>query len=124
MVGGEISPHATLYSGPIELSQNVILKSRNLRNGEWSALSEAAFQVNSDRSPGDANGDGFFDRNDIVSLLQSGKYETGEAATWSEGDFNEDGIFDKLDLVTALQIGDYLPDGAFLVTKRQDRDPT
>ena len=34
------------------------------------------------RRPGDADLDGDFDQRDIVSVLQAGKYLTGEPATW------------------------------------------
>ena len=59
------------------------------------------------RQPGDANGDGQFDQRDLVSVLQRGKYLTGQPADWSEGDWNADGVFDQLDLVAALQTGNY-----------------
>jgi hypothetical protein len=57
---------------------------------------------------GDANGDVRFDQQDIVKVLQGGKYMTGEQANWTEGDFNHDGRFDQLDIVTALSTGEYL----------------
>ena len=59
-------------------------------------------------SAGDANQDGQFDQFDIVQVLQSAKYHTGEPAEWTEGDWNGDGGFDRLDIVTALQAGSYL----------------
>ena len=43
----------------------------------------------------------------LTSVLQAGKYLTGQAATWSEGDWNEDGGFDSRDIVTALAGGRY-----------------
>ena len=58
--------------------------------------------------PGDANLDERFDQRDIVQILQSGKYLTGEPAKWTEGDWNGDGEFDQLDIVTALLGGNYL----------------
>ena len=60
------------------------------------------------RQPGDANEDGQFDQLDIVHVLQSGKYLTGQPATWSEGDWDGNGEFDNLDIVAALQTGNYL----------------
>ena len=57
---------------------------------------------------GDANGSGQFDQLDIVRLLQSGKYRTGQPASWEQGDFTGDGVFDQLDIVAALQAGNYL----------------
>jgi hypothetical protein len=59
------------------------------------------------RQPGDANEDGQFDQRDIVLVLRSGKFRSGEPADWSEGDWNEDGQFDQRDLVEALQTGEY-----------------
>ncbi len=56
---------------------------------------------------GDANRDGVFNQLDIVQILQSAKYQTGQPATWAEGDFNRDGVFDQLDIVAALQSGRY-----------------
>lgn len=52
---------------------------------------------------GDANLDGVFDSSDLVQIMSSGTYETGEAATWSEGDFNQDGKFDATDFIFAMQ---------------------
>ena len=60
------------------------------------------------RLTGDANGDGLFNQLDLVEVLQGGKYQTGQPASFREGDWNEDGIFDQLDLVAALQTGSYL----------------
>ena len=62
---------------------------------------------NTQPAAGDANRDGLFNQLDIVQVLQSGKYQTGQPATWAEGDFNRDGLFDQLDIVTALQSGKY-----------------
>jgi hypothetical protein len=56
---------------------------------------------------GDANRDSVFNQLDIVQILQSAKYQTGQPATWAEGDFNADGVFDQLDIVAALQTGKY-----------------
>ena len=52
--------------------------------------------------PGDANHDGRFDQLDLVRVLQSAKYLTGQRATWEEGDWNGDNVFDQFDLVLAL----------------------
>jgi hypothetical protein len=58
--------------------------------------------------PGDANRDLQFDSLDIVQVLQSAKYLTGETATFEEGDWNSDGVFNQFDIVAALQTGNYL----------------
>lgn len=56
---------------------------------------------------GDANLDGEFSSADFVSVFASGKFETDQAASWSEGDWNGDGIFSSGDFVTAFQDGGY-----------------
>ena len=67
-----------------------------------------AWYENVSHQPGDANRDFQFDQNDIVEVLQSAKYLTGESATFEQGDWNADGVFDQLDIVAALQTGNYL----------------
>jgi hypothetical protein len=56
---------------------------------------------------GDSNIDLEFNSNDLVTVFQSSKYETGQAATWSSGDWNGDGLFGSSDLVSAFQDGGY-----------------
>ncbi len=56
---------------------------------------------------GDANLDGEFNTGDLVQVLEAGKYETQDYASWSEGDWNGDGVFDTGDLVKALEDGGY-----------------
>jgi len=51
---------------------------------------------------GDSNKDDVFDQLDVLTVLQSGKYLTGEIASWRDGDWNGDGRFDQLDIVEAL----------------------
>ena len=63
--------------------------------------------LNTQLIAGDADRDGVFSQLDIVQVLQSAKYQTGQPATWAEGDFNRDGVFDQLDIVAALQTGEY-----------------
>lgn len=58
--------------------------------------------------PGDSDRNGVFDQRDLVRVLQSGKYLTGEPAGWEDGDWNQDGRFDRDDIVDALQYGGYL----------------
>ena len=57
---------------------------------------------------GDANSDYVFDQRDLLQVLEYGKYDSGQAATWEEGDWNGDGRFDRLDLVAAMQTSRYL----------------
>ncbi len=66
---------------------------------------------------GDTNLDGMVDALDLANVVTSGRFDTGESATWSEGDFNYDGVVDVLDLsdfISAglLNRGDYVaPEG-------------
>jgi hypothetical protein len=52
---------------------------------------------------GDVDGDRDFDQFDLIALLQSDRYLTGQPATWSQGDWNGDGVFNQLDILMALQ---------------------
>ncbi|MCA9152365.1 MAG: thioredoxin domain-containing protein [Planctomycetales bacterium] len=56
---------------------------------------------------GDANFDGVFDSADLVQVFQAGKFETEQAAEWSEGDWDHNGFFNTSDLVAAFQLGRY-----------------
>ncbi|MBK6922508.1 MAG: dockerin type I repeat-containing protein [Deltaproteobacteria bacterium] len=60
---------------------------------------------------GDVDLDGAVDSSDLVTLFAAGRYETGEAASYSEGDFNADGVFDSSDLVALFGGGDYQAPG-------------
>jgi RHS repeat-associated protein len=55
--------------------------------------------------PGDANRDGVFGPDDLILVLATNKYLTGDAAIWEEGDWNGDGVFDSTDIVLAFQTG-------------------
>lgn len=56
---------------------------------------------------GDATLDGIFDTGDLVTVFQSGKFETEQSATWAEGDWDGDGRFGSGDLVLAFQDGGF-----------------
>jgi hypothetical protein len=58
---------------------------------------------------GDANQDGRFDSQDLVTVFQANEYrdEQEDNSTWSEGDWTCDGDFDTDDLVAAFQSGQY-----------------
>ena len=56
---------------------------------------------------GDANGDIYFDEADFIQTMKSGKFETGESASWAEGDWNEDGEHNSSDYVSAFVAGWY-----------------
>lgn len=57
--------------------------------------------------PGDANGDGAFNTQDLVAVFQFGVYEDGIAnnADWLSGDWNNDQEFTSSDFVVALSTG-------------------
>ena len=56
---------------------------------------------------GDSNGDGEFGTSDFVQVFTVGKFESGQAAVWSEGDWNLDGVFDTSDFVAAFTEGGF-----------------
>lgn len=58
---------------------------------------------------GDANLDGEFNSEDLVTVFQAGQYEDGLAAnsSWVTGDWNADAEFDTADLILAFQDGGY-----------------
>jgi hypothetical protein len=70
--------------------------------------------------------DGQFDQLDLVLVLQSNKYLSGEPATFAEGDWNADGVFDEMDIVAVLQAGNYAPEpgatDAVFARKRGSRE--
>ena len=56
---------------------------------------------------GDANVDGEFTSEDLVMVLQAGKYEEAVNAGWADGDWNQDRRFDSADLINAFAEGGY-----------------
>lgn len=56
---------------------------------------------------GDSDLNGRFDSSDFVKVFTEGKYESGQAAVWSEGDWNGDGLFNSTDFVSAFTDGGY-----------------
>ena len=59
---------------------------------------------------GDANLDGVFDTEDLVSVFVKGKYAVGdEPSGWAEGDWNGDWRFDSDDIVAAFVGGGFQP---------------
>ena len=90
----------------ITLQADAQIRARAWQNNEWSARTDAYFQL---ARPGDANLDGVFDTADLVQILQIGEYEDTVAgnSVWQDGDWNQDGDFDVHDLVFALQHGAY-----------------
>jgi len=58
-------------------------------------------------APGDTNIDGQVDILDAANFAASGKYGSGEPATWLEGDFGYDGVVDILDASDFMSTGLY-----------------
>ena len=58
-------------------------------------------------APGDTNLDWMIDILDASNFLASGKFDSGEPATWLEGDFSYDGIVDILDAADFVATGLY-----------------
>jgi hypothetical protein len=56
---------------------------------------------------GDTNLDWQIDVLDVANLFASGRFNTGESATWAEGDFNYDRIVDVLDIADVMALGLY-----------------
>jgi hypothetical protein len=72
-------------------------------------------------APGDTNLDGVVDVLDAANFLVGGRFNTGQAAIWSEGDFDYDGLVDVLDAAnflatTLFDAGVYVPLAAGSVT--------
>jgi hypothetical protein len=108
--GGAISSAAVAASGPFRLVENSTVKARALRDGEWSALSEAFFTVNNSIfSPGDFNADGTADKADlavlVLALQDPHAYEAAYGAPGSlagDGDGDGDLDFDDIDDVLVV----------------------
>jgi len=58
-------------------------------------------------APGDTNLDWSTDILDVSNFVALGKFNTGQASTWSEGDFSYDGIVDILDAADFFATGLY-----------------
>jgi hypothetical protein len=88
----------------------------------WTAASPSLGTTDfSTRLPGDTNEDGLFNQDDLNSVLQSGKYMTGQPASFEEGDWNGDGVFDQKDVVVALQSGNYEANAAAALRSHPSR---
>jgi autotransporter-associated beta strand protein len=56
-------------------------------------------------APGDTDLDGVVDVLDAANVLSGRRFDSGEAAIWSEGDFTHDGAVDVLDAAELLSAG-------------------
>jgi hypothetical protein len=117
LVGGAVNPTAQVYASELAVSQATHIKARILRNGEWSALTEATFTpVGAANADFDADGD--VDGNDFLRW-QQGLGAAGNA-TAEDGDADGDQDVDGDDLAAwKEQFGSEAPEFA-LVTKVDD----
>jgi hypothetical protein len=60
--------------------------------------------------PGDGDGDGLFNSNDLLNVFQFGQYEDDieDNSDWTSGDWTGDLDFNTSDLIEALQTGGYV----------------
>jgi hypothetical protein len=116
LIGGVVtdpgaSGSARLYTGPIALTQDTVVRARTSLGGDWSSINEAQFRVIDQPIPlpGDANRDGMFNSSDLTLVFQAGQYEDvlPGNSTWAEGDWNGDGDVTSADIVLAFQLNDY-----------------
>jgi hypothetical protein len=56
-------------------------------------------------APGDTDLDGVVDVLDAANVMAGRRFDSGQAAIWSEGDFTHDGAFDVLDAAEFLSAG-------------------
>ena len=113
-VAGDLSYNNELDMHDLDiLTRNVAFGAINLRldmnSDERVNVDDVHFWVTELKNSwiGDANLDGEFNSSDFVEVFTAGKYETDEAALWSEGDWNSDRRFDSSDFVVAFQGGGY-----------------
>ena len=80
------------------------LIARTFHDGSWSGPTVVELA-----RPGDADGDGVFDSDDLLRVLAAGKYqdEVDGNSTWQEGDWNGDGDFTSDDVILALAMNPY-----------------
>ncbi len=64
LTGGAVSPAASSYLAPMELTTQTLLKARVLKDSEWSALSAAQYALSDSTSPYLA--DAWFSRSDTI----------------------------------------------------------
>ncbi|MDG2384539.1 MAG: CotH kinase family protein [Pirellulaceae bacterium] len=125
LANGEIAANAIRYDQPLRIQATTTVKSRAWLAGEWSALNEASFRVES--LPGDFTNDGLVNQLDIASMClairtnDQAKDLTRDGLTNHEdlfylveqiigspvGDVNLDGKFNSTDLVQIFQHGEY-----------------
>ncbi len=95
LVGGAVNAaSAQLYSSPVSLSAVTHVKTRVLRSGQWSALTEATFTPGT--ASGDFDQDGNVDGHDFLAW-QRGLGASGNAAA-ADGDADGDKDVDAVDL--------------------------
>jgi hypothetical protein len=102
-----LSSQRKLKSGSLTAES---LEPRRLLAGDVPTISEvctASLLAGDDHRPayvaGDANKDGTYDPKDVQTVVDAGKFGSGQPADWSEGDWNGDTAFDQQDVISAVQ---------------------
>ena len=87
-------------AAPITINETTHIVARTYCNGEWSAPTEATYEVLTNYLPGDANLDGRVDGSDVTILAGNWQFgvDGNGTATWAMGDFNGDGKVDGSDV--------------------------
>jgi hypothetical protein len=93
--GANGQPAGTFYQSPFLLTDAITVNARTLRNGQWSALNEATFEL-TELVLGDTNFDGRVDSRDLNNIAIH--WQQQSEATWEDGDFNGDGKVNSSDL--------------------------
>ena len=119
-LSGDFNGDGTLDAGDINL---LFAEIRNGTNDAAYDLNDDSLVNAADRDVlvktligadyGDANLDGVFDSNDLVTIFIAGEFEDGVALNsgWETGDWDGDGDFGSGDLVIAFQDGGYAAAG-------------
>ena len=94
------------WNGTAGISSSTAAASGGGRAVGWNDNGDGSITV-AYAAPGDTNLDWIVDVNDASNFVASGKYGTGEPATWIEGDFNYDGVCDVFDAADFASTGLY-----------------
>ncbi len=121
LAGGAVNSSAQTFSTDLVVSQATHIKARILRNGEWSALTDATFMP-ARAASADFDADGDVDGNDFLAW-QRGLGAAGNA-TAEDGDADGDQDVDGDDLATwKVQFGPSTPITAILAEASNDAGP-
>lgn len=120
LVGGAVNSTAQTFAAQLTISQATQIKARILRNGEWSALTEATFTP-ARAASADFDADGDVDGNDFLRW-QQGLGAVGNA-TAGDGDADGDQDVDGDDLAAWKEQVGSEAQSAVVAADRDDGDP-